>query len=350
MSQSAAPIKYVDSHTAGEPTRVVIAGAPDLGKGPVSAQLARLRMYDGFRKTVILEPRGWDALVGAVLCESADSQCVAGVIFINNTGYLNMCGHGTIGLAVTLHHLGKIGLGKHLIETPVGIVEIDLLGPNEVAVENVPSYRLQKRREVQVDGLGTVVGDIAWGGNWFFLVEKSLVSLVVDHLRTLTDAAEQIRKALRAQQITGANGAEIDHIEFFESPPNSSANSRNYVYCPGGAFDRSPCGTGTSAKVACLAADGKLQPGEVWVQESIIGSQFRASYRLGNDGRIIPRIVGRAYVCSEGTLWQHPEDPFRTGISFSGDGESPTAACKAAASMTGSPQTTSGNIAEGRHS
>ena len=307
-------IAFIDSHTEGEPTRVITAGVPDLGSGPVRDQLQKLKSQDWFRRCVILEPRGWDALVGAVLCPPHDPGCAAGVIFINNAGYLGMCGHGMIGLAVTLNHLGRIGLGQSRIETPVGIVEVNLLHSNKVAIENVPSFRLAKSVTVDVEGLGQFKGDVAWGGNWFFLAESVPMRIELQNVGQLTDVAGRLRRALWEQGITGTDGAEIDHIEFFEPSSESGVDSRNYVYCPGGAYDRSPCGTGTSAKLACLAADGKLLPGETWVQESIIGSRFEASYQTGSDGSILPRIVGHAYVCSEGFLHRHADDPFVNGI------------------------------------
>ena len=266
------------------------------------------------RHMAVNEPRGSDALVGALLCEPKDSSCAAGVIFFNNTGYLGMCGHGAIGVAVTLNYLGRIGLGSHRLETPVGVVQFDLLGPNQVAIENVPSYRHRANVSVDVQKLGTITGDIAWGGNWFFLVDQSPVPLTRGNIRQLTDAAAGVRSELRRQEMTGADGAEIDHIEFFGPPESADANSRNFVYCPGGAYDRSPCGTGTSAKLACLAAANKLRPGEKWIQESIIGSRFTATFREDNSGHIIPRIVGRAFVYSDASLVQQPDDPYIDGI------------------------------------
>jgi 4-hydroxyproline epimerase len=309
-------IRVIDSHTEGEPTRVVIGGGPDLGGGPLRDRVRRFRdTADASRRAVILEPRGSEAVVGALLCEPEDSSCAAGVIFFNNAGYLGMCGHGTIGVAVTLAHLGRIGLGTHRIETPVGTVEVKLLDPNRAAIENVPSFRHRAKVRLEVESLGTVVGDVAWGGNWFFLAEQSPAPLTVANVRQLTDAAERVRAELRRRGVTGRAGEEIDHVEFFGPPHSADAHSRNFVYCPGGAYDRSPCGTGTSAKLACLAADGKLQPGAAWVQESIIGSRFTASYRAAPEGQVIPTVTGRAYVCAETTLLQHPDDPFRHGIA-----------------------------------
>jgi 4-hydroxyproline epimerase len=306
---------FVDSHTEGEPTRVLTSGIPDLGSGCVADQLLQLRQQDWLRRCTILEPRGWDALVGVVLCKPHDARCAAGVIFINNVGYLGMCGHGMIGLAVTLHHLGRIGLGKSFIETPVGVVAVDLLTPNRVVIENVPSYRLRDAVTVEVEGLGSFTGDVAWGGNWFFIAPFTACDLKISNIDQLTDAAKRLRRVLSAQGITGADGAEIDHIEFFSASSTIGVDSRNFVYCPGGAYDRSPCGTGTSAKVACLAADGMLAPGEKWIQESIIGSSFEASYRRSDDVAIIPRIVGQAFVVSEGTLIRQSDDPLKDGIS-----------------------------------
>jgi 4-hydroxyproline epimerase len=312
-------IQYVDSHTEGEPTRVIIEGGPELGDGPLSDRLEVLRKNeDQFRTTVILEPRGNDSIVGALTCKPTDESCVCGVIFFNNTGYLGMCGHAAIGMAVTLHYLGRIELGRHRLETPVGIVELELHSPNEATVENVPSYRFRSGVRVEVDGLGTITGDVAWGGNWFFLVDDTSLTLELSNVRQLSDAARNVRQALNAQQIFGAESAEIDHVEFLGPASSAEANSRNFVYCPGGAYDRSPCGTGVSAKIACLAAEGKLKPGQEWVQESIIGSRFIASYQLDANDNIIPKITGKAFICGQGTLIQQANDPFKYGIQGGG--------------------------------
>lgn len=308
-------MRVIDSHTAGEPTRVIIEGGPDLGAGPLHDRVRRFQQTaDRYRRVAINEPRGHAALVGALLCSPVDPSCASGVIFFNNTGYLGMCGHGAIGVAVTLAYLGRIGSGAHRLETPVGVVEVDLIDANQVVLENVASFRQQAGVRLEVETLGTITGDVAWGGNWFFLVDRSPVPLTVNHIPQLSDAAQRIRAQLRRQQITGSDGAEIDHIEFCGPADSTDADSRNFVYCPGGAFDRSPCGTGTSAKLACLAATGRLQGGERWIQESITGSRFTGTFRHGSAGQIIPRITGHAYVCAETTLIQHPDDPFSHGI------------------------------------
>ena len=321
-------VRVIDSHTGGEPTRVVIEGAPDLGSGSMADRRLRFRdSLDSFRSAVVNEPRGSDVIVGALICEPVDPSCVAGVLFFNNVGPLWMCGHGTIGLGVTLGHLGRIGKGTHRFDTAVGPVTIEYDGANGVSFENVHSYRFAKNVTVVVDGLGTVVGDIAWGGNWFFLVDaaslpancrrvtdgRATATFGIGEIEELTDIAWRIRQALERNGITGAEGGEIDHIELFCPPGNSKNHSRNFVLCPGRAYDRSPCGTGTSAKLACLFEDGKLKPGDVWRQESILGSVFEGSVRF--DGvEMIPQITGTAYITAEATLILDSSDPFRLGI------------------------------------
>ncbi len=307
-------VKVIDTHTGGEPTRVVIEGGPDLGGGPLTERVHRMqREADHFRRMMINEPRGNEATVGALLCEPTDPASVAAVIFFNNRDYLGMCGHGTIGVAVALAYAGRIQSGTHQLETPVGVITFRLTGPNQVSIDNVPSYRLHHQISVEVDGFGSVRGDVAWGGNWFFLTESPF-PLSLAHLSELNRAAQGIRDALARNGIRGVGGAEIDHVEFFGKPESGDADSRNFVYCPGGAYDRSPCGTGTSAKLACLAADDKLQPGDSWVQESIIGSRFVGTYHMTSAGTITPTIMGTAYVYGESRFVLQDGDPFPYGI------------------------------------
>jgi len=295
------PIRVVDSHTGGEPTRVVVAGGPDLGRGPIAGRQERFRKeHEAFRSAVVNEPRGSDVIVGALLCEPADPSCAAAVIFFNNVGTLGMCGHGTIGLLTTLAHLGRIKPGAHRIETSVGVVTATLQEDGQVSVASVPSHRAHHALTV-----GGVTGDIAWGGNWFFLVENHGQRLERDNVEALTEFAWRLRQALNVRH------PEVDHIELFG--PSAVADSRNFVLCPGKAYDRSPCGTGTCAKLACLVADGKLKEGDVWRQESIIGSVFEGSVRIV-DGAVHPTIKGSAYITAESTLLRDPRDPFASGI------------------------------------
>jgi 4-hydroxyproline epimerase len=302
-------VPIIDSHTAGEPTRVVIEGGPDLGDGPLSERRERFtREFDTFRSAVVNEPRGSDVVVGALLMPPVDRACCAGVIFFNNVGTLGMCGHGTIGVAVTLAHMGRIAPGTHRLETPVGVVPFTLGDDNRVSLENVPSYRLM---QVELAGHVHARGDVAWGGNWFFLT-PSHIPLRAIRARDLADRASLLLVAYRLRQ----SDPPIDHIELTGPPGDPRNHGRNFVLCPGGAYDRSPCGTGTSAKLACLAADGKLAPGEIWRQEGILGTVFEATYRWEDESRkrIVPTITGEAFITSEATLLFDPRDPFREGI------------------------------------
>lgn len=357
-------VRVIDSHTEGEPTRVVIEGGPELGTGPLSERRRVFsERFDPFRSAVCNEPRGSDAMVGAVLVPPVNPKAVTGVIFFNNVGYLNMCVHGTIGLGATLAHLGRIGPGSHVVETPVGDVTMTLgmgeeadeeggaegrsvevgegshapergrsgsrgnamfWNPNRVAVANVPSFRYRKHVPVTLDDGRTVHGDIAWGGNWFFLVDDHGEQLSMRRLESLTDLAWRIRLALERDHITGDSafgGGEIDHIELFGPPTRADCQSKNFVLCPGKAYDRSPCGTGTSAKLACLHADGKLASGQVWRQESIIGTAFsgrveRSEMRVpsGASAAVLPIVTGEAYITAEATLIMDANDPLRDGI------------------------------------
>ncbi|MCE9611714.1 MAG: proline racemase family protein [Chthoniobacter sp.] len=306
-------VTAIDSHTGGEPTRIVIAGGPDLGAGSV-AEKARVfgEKHDCFRRAVVNEPRGSDVLVGALLVEPVDATCAAGVIFFNNVGLLGMCGHGTIGLVVTLAHLGRIGVGAHRFETTVGVVTATLHADGSVSVANVDSFRKAHAATVEVPGIGPITGDVAWSGNWFFLVAEHGQEIVHVNAAALTGFATRIRRAVNAQGFP-----EVDHVELYGSPTQAGSHSRSFVLCPGGAYDRSPCGTGTSAKLACLAADGKLAEGAEWAQESIIGSVFRGSFRWVDRARgiIAPTITGIAYITAETTLLLDPADPFRWGLT-----------------------------------
>jgi 4-hydroxyproline epimerase len=312
MNRTVQRVRVVDSHTGGEPTRVVVEGAPAL-PGTLAERLEQFRAsHDRFRSAVVNEPRGSDVMVGALLMPPTSEDCAAATIFFNNVGYLGMCGHGTIGLVATLQWLGWIGPGDHRIETPVGVVKTRLHENGEVSVENVPAYRHAAGVSLEVPGVGRVTGDVAWGGNWFFLVAGHGQALELANVERLTEYTWAVRQALERAGITGANGAPIDHVELFG--PAANADSRNFVLCPGKAYDRSPCGTGTSAKLACLHADGKLAPGQSWRQQSITGSVFEGSYRPLEDGRVVPTITGRAYVNAEATLLLDRDDPCCWGI------------------------------------
>jgi 4-hydroxyproline epimerase len=305
-------IRVIDSHTGGEPTRLVLEGGPDLGDGPLAQRAQRFREhFDDYRSAIVNEPRGSDPLVGALLVKPHRADCAYGVIYFNNVGYLGMCGHGTIGLIASLKFAGKIAPGAFKIDTPVGAVEVELRPDGRISVANVVSYRSHPGVAVDVPGFGRVAGDVAWGGNWFFLISEHGQVIDLAHVDALTDFSWRVRAALNAQ-----GHPLVDHVEVFGPSVLSGAHSRNFVLCPGKAYDRSPCGTGTSAKLACLAADGKLAEGAVWVQESLIGSAFEASFRWHDRGRgeIVPSITGTAHVTGETVLRLDPDDPFCWGI------------------------------------
>ena len=309
-------VRAIDSHTEGEPTRVIVEGGPDLGTGSLAERLQVFKArFDSFRSGTVCEPRGSDVVVGALLCEPEDASAAAGVIFFNDVGYLGMCGHGTIGVIRTLAYLGRIRPGDHKLETPVGTVKATLHGDGIVSVGNVPSYRYRAAVPIEVPGFGVLLGDIAWGGNWFFLIGEHPFELLAKNRDQLVGATKAIRSALEQQGITGKDGAPIDHIELFASPVSTAASSRNFVLCPGASFDRSPCGTGTSAKMACLHADGKLDAGETWQQEGILGTCFTGSIQPEGAG-VLPTITGRAWITADTTLVFDPSDPFAGGIAF----------------------------------
>jgi 4-hydroxyproline epimerase len=313
-SKACQGVRVIDSHTGGEPTRLVVSGGPDLGSGSLADRLECFRrQHDCFRSAVVNEPRGSDVMVGALLCDPVDVRSAAGVIFFNNVGYLGMCGHGTIGLVATLAYMGDIRSGNHRFETPVGIVSAVLHEGGEVTVNNVASYRSAAHVAVEVPGYGKVYGDVAWGGNWFFLVSDHAMELTLGNVENLTDFTWAIRQALHASGIAGVDGKEIDHIELFGPSELPGVDSKNFVLCPGKAYDRSPCGTGTSAKLACLYADGKIREGQTWKQESIVGSVFEGSVSV-REGKVYPSIKGSAFVTAEAELILDPHDPLRMGI------------------------------------
>lgn len=308
-------VEVVDSHTEGEPTRVVVGGWPQPeGRTMAERRGFLLRHQDRLRQALVCEPRGHDAIVGALLTPAVEPGSGTGVVFFNNKGGLGMCGHGLIGVVRTLEHLGQLGPGTLRVDTPVGTVGAELEADGAVTIENVPAYCHAQDVTLEVPGVGRVTGDVAWGGNWFFLTELRAPALELTNTPLLTGITTQIKDALRARGVTGREGAEIDHVELFGPPQRPDADSRNFVLCPGLAYDRSPCGTGTSAKLAVLAARGKLRPGQRWRQESITGSRFEG-WLEEKDGGLVPHIRGRAYVTGRATLFFDARDPFREGFT-----------------------------------
>ena len=307
----------IDSHTGGMPTRAILDGGPDLGSGSLAARARRLASeHKEFCNSVLLEPRGQPGMVGALLVAPQDPSCETGVIYFDADAVLGMCGHGTIGLGVTLAHLGRIAVGTHRVETPAGVISLDLLDANTVRVTNIESRRVHGSISVKAEGYGTVTGDVAYGGNWFFIVDPSPIPVEAGNIRALTDLTIAIREACIAQGVTGEKGENVDHVVVQGPSESQGVHSRNFVLCPDDQYDRSPCGTGSSARLACLAAAGTLAPGEEIVQESVIGSPYRLSYQPGQNGGIIPTLTGKAHIMAEGKLIFAQNDPFRTGITY----------------------------------
>jgi len=308
-------IRVVDSHTEGEPTRVVIDGWPQPRGATMAERLEDMRAhYDHLRTAVVCEPRGHDAIVGALLTPPVEQGSVAGVVFFNNGTYLGMCGHGLIGVVRTLEYLSRLAPGEARFDTPVGTVRAELAPDGTVTIENVASYVHARDVVVEVPGYGRVAGDVAWGGNWFYITHADQVPVDMAHVDALTRFTRAIQDAIRARGITGARGGDIDHIEISAPPVRADADCRNYVLCSGGEYDRSPCGTGTSAKMATLHARGELAFGEQWRQEGIAGGLFTGWLTPGRDGALIPHIRGSAFVTGEATLRFDESDPFRLGL------------------------------------
>jgi len=312
-------IRVIDSHTGGEPTRVIIGGAAEpYGATMMEKRDCFAREFEWLRTASVCEPRGHDAVVGAMLCQPVADNCVTGVIFFNNIGCLNGCIHGTMGVAATLAHLGQIEEGIYRIDTPTGVVTAEIDARGSVKVRNVPSYRHRSRACVSVEGYGNVVGDVAWGGNWFFLTHPPQgIAVHADQIDELTRFSRAVRKKCRELGVTGADGSEIDHIEVFGPPEDPLlADSKNFVLCPGNAYDRSPCGTGTSAKLACLYADRKLKIGSCWRQAGILDTVFEGRIEACRETRkaVIPIVTGSAFVTAETELLIDPEAPFAFGI------------------------------------
>jgi 4-hydroxyproline epimerase len=325
-----AAIRVVDSHTEGEPTRVVIEGWPQPRGATMADRLEDVRArHDYLRTAVLAEPRGHAAVVGALLTSPVSAGSAAGIIFFNNGTYLGMCGHGLIGVVRTLEYLGRLAPGEARFDTPVGTVRAELAADGTVTIENVPAYVHARDVTVDVPGYGSVTGDVAWGGNWFFITHAEQVPVEMAAVSDLTRFTVAIQDALHARGITGANGGDIDHIEISAPPLRDDADCRNYVLCSGGEYDRSPCGTGTSAKMATLHARGELEFGELWRQEGIVGGLFTGWLSRGDGDALIPHIRGTAFVTAEATLRFDVRDPFRFGIGTRSDEGVPAIAGRA---------------------
>ncbi|MGI9177053.1 MAG: proline racemase family protein, partial [Pirellulales bacterium] len=308
-----------DSHTIGEPTRVVVdetfAAALALGDGSVRRRRDLFReRYDHVRRALVGDPRGAVAMVGVVLVPPHDPACRLGAFYFNRVGYLDMCGHATIGLAVTLGSLGRIEPGSFRLETPAGSVGVTWHGGIDASFECVPPRRIHRGLAVDCGSGQTVTGDVATSGLWFYLCRDHGIAVTPAEIPRLTDLAWTIRRGLEARGITGDGGEIIDHIVLLGPPSTSGNDGKAFVLCPDGAFDRSPCGTGTSALVGCLHEDGLLAEGRTWRQESVLGGIYEA--RVRREGEIlVPTVRGQAWITAESELRFAIDDPYRTGLT-----------------------------------
>jgi proline racemase len=334
MLQFSQMIQAVDSHTAAEPTRVITGGLPTIRGATMAEKRDQLRQeHDSIRKSLVLEPRGHDAIVLAFLLPPTRDDADLGVVFANDAGYLGMCGHGSIGLVTTAVAMGLVPAVEPVTEialdTPVGLIRcrvaVEAGRPKSVTITNVPSFLYRQRVIVDVHGFGKVAADVAYGGNWFAFVEADQLGLVVEksHLPVLMQAATAIREALVREGVRGIHpetGEEetVDHIKLFEALDGEHLGARSLTLCPGTAYDRSPCGTGTSAKLAVLHAKGELKQGEVFDSESVLGTKFMARIvgetTVGKYPAIVPEITGSAWITSFATFVIDPDDPCRLGI------------------------------------
>lgn len=308
-------MRVVDSHTEGEPTRVIVEGWPQPDGRTMAERRDDLRRrHDHLRRAVVREPRGHSAIVGALLTPPVNRDSLCGIVFFNNETYLGMCGHGLIGTIRTLQYLDRLQPGHAQFDTPAGVVGASSERDGAVTITNVPARCRALDVCVDVPGLGRVTGDIAYGGNWFFITHHDSVPVRMANLTELTRVTQAIQDALNAKGIGGDDGEPIDHIEISAPASRPDADCRNFVLCSGGEYDRSPCGTGTSAKMATLHARGELALEERWHQESVTGSLFTGWLSAGPGGELIPHIRGTAFITGESTLRFDPADPFRLGI------------------------------------
>ena len=261
----------------------------------------------------VLEPRGHNAMVAALLTSPVQAGSTTGVIFMNDVGVLGMCGHGLIGVIKTLQYLGRISYETVQVDTVAGTVMASASSDGTISITNVPSSCTRFDVEIDLDGR-RYRGDIAYGGNWFFLVDADDDTIIdISNVERLMSLTRALRARLYAAGITGDDGSVIDHVELTGPPQRLGADSRNFVLCPGNAYDRSPCGTGTSAKMASLYARGKLPLGQAWRQEGILGSVF-VGRLSGEGGGLVPTITADAHITSEARLIFEDADPFRSGI------------------------------------
>ena len=323
----------IDAHTCGNPVRVVTGGGPFLdGKNMSERQQHFMAEYDWIRTGLMFEPRGHDMMSGSILYPPTREDTDIGFLFIETSGCLPMCGHGTIGTVTVIieHGLVKPRVpGKLRIETPAGIVEahytMEGTHVSAVRIVNIASYLHSTGLEVECPDLGLLRVDVAYGGNFYAIVDpqenyKDMEDLSAgDILRLSPILRRRLNEKYQFVHPENPTIKGLSHIEWTGRPKNPEAHARNAVFYGERAIDRSPCGTGTSARMAQWAAKGKLKVGDVFVHESIIGSLFRgkveAATKVGTKDAIIPSIEGWARVTGFNTIFLDDRDPFVKGFS-----------------------------------
>ena len=323
----------IESHTAGNPTRTIVRGAPELRGATMLERLDDLRArFPWIRTALCFEPRGHSVMSGCVLQEPCDPTADVGVVFIETSGYPPMCGHDTIGLVTVLIETGRFPAEGPLVpcvlDTPAGIVRTEATVEGgrvtDVAFLSTPSFLLHRDVAVELDGLAPFQVDVAWGGNFYAIVEAADVGVDVRDPRVAgrIALAERIREHLNARLevvhpvLEGVRG--ISHVQFNGPPTTAEAHTRSSVIMPPGGADRSPCGTGTSARTAALVARGRLALGETLVHESITGGLFRSTpveaLEVGGIPAVRNRISGRAFITGRSTFIIDPTDPLAAGF------------------------------------
>jgi proline racemase len=332
--RAARAITAVDSHTEGMPTRVITGGV-----GPIpGATMAERRLHfmahmDDLRLLLMREPRGHGAMSGAILQPPSRPDADWGVVFIEVSGCLPMCGHGTIGVASVLVETGMVVVSEPetvvRLDTPAGLVEARVAVQDgrarSVTLRNVPAFLHERDREVEVPGLGTVAYDLAFGGNFYAILPAASIGLDVDPARSgeLIDAGLAIMAAIDAEGgpvHPGDPGIRGCHHVILHAPGLDGADGRAATAIHPGWLDRSPCGTGTSARMAQLHARGELALDTPWVHESVIGTRFTGRLVAEADaaGRpaVVPEITGRAWITGTAQYLLDPEDPFPAGFAL----------------------------------
>lgn len=325
-------IKVIDSHTMGEPTRIIYDGFPKLkGNTMMEKKNDLMEHYDFLRTALMLEPRGHRDMFGALLTEPVHEEAHFGVIFLESNGCLNMCGHGSIGAAAMIVETGMVEVKEPytevVLDAPSGIIRTKVHVVEgkavEVSILNVPAFLYQQNQEIDVPGWGKIPFDISFGGSFFALVdtEKIGLSLEIENVNRITELGMALLDRMKEEvevKHPYLDITTVDLVEFYGPSKNTEANMKNCVIFGNAQVDRSPCGTGTSAKIATLYTKGELKIGQEFVYESITGSLFRGEVtkevEVGGYKAVIPQITGSAYITGINQYIIDEKDPLAYGF------------------------------------